>query len=285
MSFSRTEKGMHFAMRLMGSLLALASTEVNAGTMGAEVLSAPGKIYFGVFGGGGSNNNFRVSQYGTAFYVEAAGGPLAVNAFGRVHGDSTGLVGGHVGYQWTNISPNFFNSPWSLSPAIELEGYYLGENTFTGHDINNNTTRLPEHDFLVKYPTSTGVFLVNALLNLNSSSSKFHPYLGGGIGSAVLSISGAKALQVAPAEPGVNHFNSNSSNSDSAFAAQGKVGFSFDLTSNFSVFAEYRGLYIADTSYSFGSTVYPGHPATSNWRIEMDSQYYNLGAVGIHYTV
>ncbi|CDZ76074.1 hypothetical protein BN59_00338 [Legionella massiliensis] len=285
MKLNKKGKSLNYSRSMMGILFALASINGNAGTMGPTVINVPGKIYFGVFGGGGSSEKVDIRQYGTAFFTEANGGPLAVDAFGRAHTSSVGMVGGHVGFQWLDMSSNLFNSQWNLAPAFELEGYYLGKDSLTGHDINNDTARLPEHDFLVKYPTTTGVFLVNAVLNLNSADSRFHPYIGGGIGGAVQSVSRAKAIQVSPPEIGVNHYNSRTSSTDSAFAAQGKVGLGFDLNKNFSVFAEYRGLYIADTSYVFGSTVYPGHAPTSSWQVEMDSKYYNLGAVGIHYTV
>lgn len=48
-----------------------------------------------------------------------------------------------------SIALNAFNSLSGITPAVELEGYYLGKSRFTGHDLNNDTTRLPEHDFLV----------------------------------------------------------------------------------------------------------------------------------------
>lgn len=285
MKLDRTTKCINYSLSMMGVLLALMSTKGQAGAMGPEMFQVPGNIYLGVFGGGGVSDKIDISQYGTAFYTEAEGGPLAVNAFGRTNSRSTGLVGGQVGYQWVNIAPNLFDSQWSLTPALEFEGYYLGQSSFTGHDINNETTRLTEHDFLVDYPTSAGIFLINAALTFNSNPSKLHPYIGGGIGAAVQSISRANATQTSPAEPGINHYNSNSSGTDSAFAAQGKIGLSYDLTEKFSVFAEYRGLYIADTSYSFGSTVFPGHPETSNWQVTLDSQYYSLGAAGIRYII
>ena len=285
MKLNRKAKGRHYSISMIGILCALIGAEMHAGVMGPALTSVPGAIYFGVFGGGGSSNKIDISQYGTAFYTELNGGPLAVNAFGQTNSRSAGLVGGHLGFQWMNSYSNLFNSQWSLTPAVELEGYYLGKSSITGHDINNDTVRLPEHDFLVSYPMSTGVFLTNAVLNFNSSQRKIHPYIGGGIGSVVLSILNAQAIQVAPEEPGVNHYNSNPSDTDSAFAAQVKIGLNFALSKNLSTFAEYRGLYIADTNYSFGSTVYPGHVATTNWRVEMGSQYYNLGAAGIRYTV
>ncbi len=189
---------------------------------------APEKVYFGVFGGGGLSNHVDVNQYGTAFYTEANGGPLAVNAFGHTNSRDVGIVGGQVGYQWMEVFLNSLNSQWGLSPAAELEGYYVGKSSFTAHDINNDTTRLPEHDFLVTYPLSTGVFLTNAVLNFNSANyNRWHPYVGGGIGAAVLSISNADSLQVAPPEAGVNHYNSNPDDTVAAFAAQAKVGSEF----------------------------------------------------------
>lgn len=285
MNLNRISKEINYSLSIMGILLAFTSTEGNAGTMGEEILSAPGKIYLGVFGGVGASNNISVSQYGTAFYTEAFGGPLAVNAFGQTNDRTVGLVGGHVGYQWMEGASNLFSSSWSLAPAVELEGYSVGKSSLTTDDINNETTRLIEHDFVVKYPMSTGVFLTNAVLNFNLNQSRYHPYLGAGIGAAVISISNAIATQVAPAEPGLNHYNSNASDTDATFAAQGKAGLNFDLNNNLSLFAEYRGLYLANSNYSFGSTVYPGHPATSNWQVEMGSQYYNMGAIGLHYTI
>lgn len=271
-------------MSTAGALFALMNVGAQAGTMGPIEQVVPGKVYVGVFGGAGASNRADISMYGTAFFTEAEGGPLAVNAFGRTNSRHAGLVGGHIGYQWPEII-NWFSSSWSLTPAVELEGYYLGKDNFTGHDINNETVRLPEHDFLVNYPMHAGVFLGNAILNFNPSQSIWHPYVGAGIGAAVVSISSASALQVSPPEVGVNHFNSNTRDKESTFAGQIKAGLNFDVSKNASIFVEYRGLYLADTDYTFGSTVYPGHAPTSSWRVNLDSQYYNMGAIGVHYTI
>lgn len=274
-----------YCLASAGILLILTSMKGNAGAMGPQMVAAPGKIYVGVFGGAGSSNKINMSQYGTAFFTESESGPLAVNAFGKTNSRTAGLVGGHVGYQWMDISSNLFNSQLSLAPAVELEGYYLGNSSYTGHDINNDTSRLLEHDFLVKYPMNAGVFLANAILNFNPVQSRIHPYIGAGIGAAVLSISNATSTQVLPSEPDVNHYNSNASNTAATFAAQGKVGLNFEVSNNISIFAEYRGLYLADSNYTFGSTVYPTHAQTSSWQVLMGSQYFNMGAIGVHYTI
>lgn len=250
-----------------------------AGTMG-PVAANLGKVYVGVFGGGGASTDVDVSQYGTAFNQPVVGGVLAVNAFGTAEGRSVGLVGGQVGYLWSDIMLSSFG----LSPAVELEGYYLSKSSFTGQDLTNDTVF--EHDFLTTYPTSAGVFLANAVGNLNlANAPRVHPYVGAGIGAAVLSIRGADALQTSPLEAGINHFNSNPNNSDAVFAGQIKAGLSYDFNENFSIFGEYRYLYLANSSFTFGSTVYATHQTTTNWSVEFASQNYNLGAVGLRYTV
>ena len=259
----------NYSAAALGVLLALSGAEIQAGTMGPVEIAATQKVYFSIFGGGGSSNRVNVNQYGTALFAEAIGGPLAVNAFGRTDRRNAGMIGGNVGYQFSDILLNSFSSQTSLSPAIELEGYYLGKSTFSAHDINNDTTRLAEHDFLVTYPLRTGVFLVNTVLNFNSANySRWSPYVGAGIGAAVLSISNAGSLQVAPPEPGVNHYNGNPNDKTSAFAAQAKAGLNFAVTEHLSIFAEYRFLYIANANFTFGSTVFPGHAATTSNQLE-----------------
>lgn len=271
---------------ILGLLSTLNSATLQAGTMGPITTPATNHIYFGAFGGGGSSNHANLSQYGTAFFSEAEGGPLAVNGFGHTNRRQAGMVGGHIGYQWQNILLNAFSHQASVSPVVELEGFYLEKSAFTGHEVSNDTARLPEHDFLATYPTSTGVFLANALLSLNATdNAKWHPYVSGGIGAAVLSVSNANALQLAPLEANINHYNSNPNDKTSTFAAQTKVGLNFDISERVSLFAEYRGLYIADTTLTFGSTVVPTHAATSSWSVHLGSQYYNVGAAGIHFII
>lgn len=285
MELRRVSKGINYSLSMIGVVLALNSSAGYAGTMGPVVV-APGKIYVGVFGGGGSSNRVGINQFGTALFIEAQGGPLAVNSFGTSNSRSMGIVGGQVGYQWPELLSNPLNLQWGISPAIELEGYYLGRSSFTGHDINNDTVRLPEHDFLVTYPLRAGVFLTNAVLNFNSANYAWlHPYVGVGIGTAVVSISNASSIQTAPPEAGVNHYNASTGDRDTTFATQAKLGLNFDFTPNISMFVEYRWLYLADTHFTFGSTVYPAHAPTTSWLVNMDHQNYNMGAVGLRFSV
>jgi opacity protein-like surface antigen len=248
-------------------------------------ITSPNKIYVGIFGGIASPNDVDTNQYGTAFYTEDLGGPLAVNALGSSSASSVGLFGGKIGFQWMDIPLSSQNSDWGLAPAIELEGYGLGRNTYTAH-LSNYTTRLPQHNFTNKYPTKINVFLTNAVINLNSCHlGAFHPYVGLGIGGAFTRISNATATQIAPPELDVNHYNGNPSDHDSAFAGQAKLGVNMSLTQNISVFLEYQYLYLSSTSYVFGSTVYPTHPETSSWQVKMDPQHFNTGTLGVQFSI
>lgn len=261
-------------------LLGLTTTAfANHAPITSATIANPGKIYIGVFGGYGASNKFNAKQFGTAFYTEAEGGPLAVNAFGSLNSESAGFFGAQLGFQAPDVLP-YPCSPWSLGPAVEFEGYTMGNKTFNA-DLMNDTTRLPEHDFSVSYPMSRNVYLVNGVVNFNHPCLLVHPYIGVGIGSAVLRISGADATQISPPEVGVNHYNQSDSDSMSTFAGQLKLGLSYDVNQYVSVFADYRWLYLAGTKFTFGSTVAPGHVATSSWQVNLDAQRYNMGNIGI----
>lgn len=247
----------------------------------AGAFAHAGRVYVSAFGGGGSSNNVGATQLGTAFYSEAEGGPLAVNAFGTLGSQGEGFYGAQLGYQAPAILFKSLSN-WSFSPAGELEGYFMGKNTFSGM-VSNTTDRLPEHVFAVSYPMTNDVLLVNAILNFNRGNCHVHPYVGFGIGSAIESISGANAAQTSPAEANVNHYNSDSSDSDTTFAGQIKLGLSYDITHCIGLFADYRWLYVGNTHFVFGSTVYSSHVPTSSWQVKLNHQHYNSGAVGLRF--
>lgn len=260
----------------------LAASAAFSGAMGPAAMESS-RSYFGIFGGGGGLTSTDMSMYGTAFFTEAAGGPLAVNAFGSSEDSTVGMVGAHLGFAWPSTVGKYF----SVSPAMEIEGYYVGGGSLEGFEINNETVRLVEHDFYASYPLDTGVFLVNAVLAANTSMfGRFKPYVGVGIGGAINSISGATATQFSPPEPGLNHFNADPDAMAFAFAAQPKVGVRFDFAGA-SVFAEYRFLYQSETNYTFGSTLptsaAPAHAATAPWLVKFKYQFYNMGTVGIDF--
>jgi opacity protein-like surface antigen len=234
-------------------------------------------IYVGAFGGYGSSNHVDASQHGTAFFIEAMGGPLSVNAFGELNKRNSSFWGAQLGYQAQEI---FLNSTWTVEPAVELEGYSLNKRSFEG-TFSNNTVRLEEHDFNVSYPMKRTAFLANAVLNFNNPCVLIHPYIGFGIGSALVKISNATSAQINPPEAGINHYNSDSSDTTSTFAGQIKLGLGYDINEYVSIFADYRWLYLANADFVFGSTVYPTHAETSSWQVKLDAQKFHLANVGV----
>lgn len=258
--------------------LLLAGTALNAGTMGP--IAPANSLYFGAFGGAGGVNSEDMRLNGVAFFSAAQGGPLVVNAFGSASdSDTVGVGGGFIGYKL-----NSFKGLMGATPSLEFEGYYFGL-TQRGHEVSDNNNRLLEHDFNVSYAMDNGVLLANGVLNFDKAWGSVTPYVGGGIGAAIISISGADSTQVTPLEPGVNHFNSDPNADDWSFAAQVKAGLNFAVSQQVSLFAEYRFLYVAPTDFTFGSTQYPTHVPTTNWTTHLDSMYYNMGTVGLRYDV
>lgn len=238
-------------------------------------------FYIGGFGGIGTANHFNVSQFGTAFFTEAEGGPLAVNAFGQLGNPSAPFFGAQLGYQAPEINLKT-DSVWKMKLAAELEGYTMSHRSFHGI-LSNNTERIPEHTFNVSYPLHRTVFLGNAILNFIHPRFIMHPYIGLGIGNALVRIAEATGMQSNPIEANVNHYNAKSSDSVSVFAGQLKVGFSYELTSHMAFFADYRRLYLASSDFRFGSTVYPTHVETSHWQVKLSSQKYNLANIGLKF--
>lgn len=245
----------------------------------SATVSIPHGTYVGAFGGLGYSGNNNASQKGTAFFSSSQGGPLYVNANGDVS-SNTGIWGLYVGYAWSGWQ----HTSWTVIPAAELEGYYL-HNVQSGHLINP-TARLPEHNFFDSFPMKTGVYLINAVFTFkNPANERIDPYLGIGIGGAHISILGANSLQTAPPESGVNHFNSSTGASSWLFATQAKAGLHVSLSTHWSLFGEYRLLYLPSSSYTFGSTQYPTHVPTTRWSAGISNMFYNMAAAGLEYSV
>ena len=247
--------------------------------------SMPQNIYFGLFGGLGSSNAPKLIQNGSAYYsANNKGGTFYVEAMGSASTPSAGgLGGGQIGKEIPGQLQLSKDSHLTL--ATEFEGYYLYSN-LVGHDIDNDTSRLDEHDFKISLPINNGLFFGNVIFKFkNDAFELFQPYVGLGLGGSYMKFSGASSEQTSPPEVGINHFNSNPNAYAGAFAVQPKVGFFHALDKHWSISAEYRFLYIADSNMTFGSTVYPSHIGTSNWNVFLGSQYINLGSIGFQYRV
>lgn len=274
-----------FSKKRISVLLTLMSLgAMNFSLMAEDCCSSPAcnRFYIGAFGGENFSNSTKVRQTGTAFFTEAVGGPMAVDARGHTRKTSSGFGGAQIGYEWSQCPLNIGCSNWSITPAAEVEAYFYSH-TKKGHLINP-TERLPEHDFTNSFPMDVGVYFVNGVFTLNNCClGRFSPYVGGGIGVANMFIRKAKSLQVSPLEAGVNHFNSKRSDSAWAFAAQAKTGLQYKFCDRFHIFAEYRFLFVDSSKYDFGSTVYPNHAPTSTWNVKVNNMWYNAFVLGIQF--
>jgi hypothetical protein len=251
-------------------------------------------LYLGVFGGGSASESRDMKQSGIAFHTP----PENVSVRGTSQSKTGAIGGSHLGYEWSEI-PIGSSSGWNLLPAVEVEGYYLG--TSATAELANSQAEpavgeraavpVGAHTFTDSSNLNMGVLLANSIFTFKTPwFKKLFPYVGGGIGGAITSISNANSTQtgtnsVGPAaEPGINHFNSNPNASSSSFATQGKIGIRAELLDHLSLFAEYRYLYVAAANYTFGSTVYPGvHVPTTDWNTHYGSMGFNTGIFGIEY--
>lgn len=237
------------------------------------------RFYIGAFGGGIYSTSSHVHQEGTALFPEVDGGPLAVEAHGRLEKRGTGFGGIQIGYEWTRDS----GCGWNISPAAEIEAFWFSHKKH-GHLINStDTDRLPEHDFLDSFHVNSGVYLVNAVFSFNNNCWCLTPYVGVGIGATRISLHHADSLQVDPEEPGVNHFNSRRNDSSWAFAAQAKAGLRYNLTESIHLFGEYRYLFVDSSNFRLGSTVYADHARTTPWNVRFKNIQYNAFAFGIQF--
>ena len=280
-------------------------------------------LYIGGFGGGGTSDNDNISQSGVTYKRDEANAipgyladyiynaDLLVNVTGKSDPKATSLGGAQIGYELPEFQMGSYASGWGVRPVIELEGYYLGSSMNADLSNPNPEAFLPlansvgsnpnthaplaanSHTFTDTMNLNMGVLLANTVFNFKTPwSSKILPYVGAGIGGAITSLSGANSTQTdnpqmpTGYEPDINHFNSNTNASSSAFATQAKVGIRAELFDKFSVFSEYRYLHVTNSSYTFGSTEYGvDHAKTSNWAVGIGSMNYHTGVLGIQYDI
>ena len=266
------------ALALCG--VASASTYADSSAPESAMPAEERHLYVSAFGGWGSFYADSINQSGVEFFSESEGGPLSVDANGDGSHSTAHMLGMNIGYKFSELSPTA--ASWHFTPAIELESYYV-TGTQSSNNLVNNTDRLEARAFDATYPMDTGVFLLNGVLNLSHGESKIHPYAGLGVGLAFVSIEGATATQTDPSEPGINDYNSNQNASSWTFAAQTKLGVSYEVSERANIFLEYRFLYLAPSDYTFGNTQYSTNVVTTDWDVSVGDMYYNMLVVGVQF--
>ncbi|AWB33436.1 outer membrane protein [Orrella marina] len=262
-------------------VLGVISLPISAQGLGSASAStgqsrAQSGFYLGVLGGTGSLADTSLQQRGGVYLTSRR--ILPIDAQGSTGHTGVWLTGIQAGYEGNPVGLS--GQDWALRPALEAEGILIGQHSPVG-----NMPIMPR--FLgtqyVKMPMTAQLLMANAVLTIRTPySDTVFPYIGAGAGAAFISISGADSAN--PSEPGINHFNSDPNARATAFAAQFKVGLRAQLQSNLAWFAEYRLISINPTSYTFGSTVYPGaHLPTKPWSVNMGRLNYNLFVTGLQY--
>jgi opacity protein-like surface antigen len=241
----------------------------------ADVSDGP-DMYVGAFGGVGLLDDTSMRQVGTVitpfFFPD-----INVDARGSADSVVAPIAGLQLGYEFNHWDVSA--SGWGVGMAAEIEGLYLGAEPKGVLDIDPQALGTQ----YVTLPVSVGAVLVNAVFNLRTPySDAIAPYAGIGAGYGAVFINGSNSTN--PSEPGINHFNSEPDASSGGLALQAKIGIRAAVTSNWSVFTEYRHVYITSTDYTFGQTDYPGeHLPTTKWNVELGQQNYNLWVSGLSY--
>ncbi len=157
------------------------------------------------------------------------------------------MAGGAVGYAFLN------------GLRLEIEGSYR-ENDLDSFQPNGGTTVNADGSI------SAIAGMLNAYYDV-STGGPFVPYIGGGIGAAVLSLDD---FSTAPATPGF-------SDTDTQFAFQGMAGVGYKLTPNITVGVEYR--YFQTLDPDFSDTV-----AGIDTKLRSEYQTHNvMGRITIHF--
>lgn len=265
-------------------------------------------LYVGTFGGIADVGGQDLRQLGTAYRRGDFALPgfrdfdLRVDVEGRITSRSAGnpLIGVQVGYSFDDGQSRFV-------PSVEIEAMYLSTRrqaalinpadeivANVGKGAGQEMLADPRplvgaeygagsHRFDDGMRMHTGLVMANAVFGYRVRR-RVEPYVGAGVGLAVMVMRNATSYQTDPFGPieqtqdtheDVNHFNSDRNDTRVTFAYQTKVGLRVRITNRVSTFAEYRFIHMAATDFDFGATRYTGHAPTDRWSL-------HSGATGVH---
>lgn len=178
-------------------------------------------------------------------------------------------------HTWRKLLSTENNEPFKSSADFET---FNINSTHSATNINDVSARLPEYAFQVRYPTKTKIFLARGTLKVHNPNWKtLHPYVGMGLGSALMSLSG---MNTQSTEAPVYPLNSEANLSKWVLSFQPKIGMNLDLNQRTSLFIEYRYLYAAQNQLAFNSLFNSSlnSPSANAW-------HSNMGTVGIKFSI
>ncbi len=226
-----------------------------------EALGPKTGLYFGIFGG---------AAFGMSNGVGALNSPPLFSAGGRATPGTAAVAGLQVGYNFRSYALDSAKSYW-LQPAAQFEAFYLGQATESG-SLSGGLVGVPgstSSSYQFGSNLNMGVFLVDGVAKFVTPIGLV-PYIGSGIGGAYLASSGTSF-----AGPAGNLLSSGSY-SQGAFAGQGLAGLQYNLGEHWSLFAEYKILYIKETQFSYGMT-------SGNTMLIKYPEYYNIAIAGLRF--
>lgn len=225
-----------------------------------EALGPKSGLYFGIFGG---------AAFGMSNGVSALDSPPLFSAGGRATPGTAAVAGIQVGYNFRSIALDSAKSYW-LQPAAQFEAFYLGQATESGSLTGGVVGTAVSSSNQFGSNLNMGVFLVDGVAKFVTPIGLV-PYIGGGIGGAYLASSGTSFVGPSGAD-----LLSTGSYAQGAFAGQGLVGLQYNLSEHWSLFAEYKILYIKETQFSYLMT-------SGNTMLIKYPESYNIAIAGIRF--
>jgi opacity protein-like surface antigen len=253
-------------------------------------------FYFGIFAGGGVSDSDQIEASTRVIRLVSPPEIIEVDGAGAARKEGAVMAGVNVGYEcrgWELAGPR----GWAILPALEFEQFYLGTTQSSDRIFNPSEPGPPDHVFTFDAPLDMAVFMPNLVLTLHTST-RLHPYIGGGVGTAMVPVSGATLYQQSSpfntgfpngSEPNLNHFNTHPDAATWAFAYTARAGFRYDLGRNAYFFGEYKFIGIDPTHFTFGSTTPNGgivtvHNPTQAWNVHFDSLFEHMANAGIGFS-
>ena len=223
------------------------------------------------------NNPFYVAVYGGANFSQNYGNDHASasipgfgggSAKGANSGDWGSVGGVKFGYEFRAWEYRKFH----ITPALEVEGLYLGSGLNSSYGINLKGTSFTSNSHT---NFNDAALFVNGILNFKNES-MFTPYLGVGVGGEYVNADETHsqlAADGATVGSGTNHAN------DIDFAVQGIAGLNARLNEHWSLFTEYKFIAVINPSLNYSNVAQTG----TDYRFHPDYIGQHIVTAGVKY--